>query len=755
MRLVLAVLLMAVSFGCTRAFWRRQADKETYYAINQRDHDPRWDLPRVCIIPPVESRLHDPFNPDHPPMPPDDPAAYQYMVCPNGIHGYRHWHKDGDAPWIEDPYWRELLETEPDGTLVLTPERAVQIGLLDSREYQTQLETLYETALTLTLDRFEFALHWFGTNDTTWTHFGSDGDETNTLMTESVIGFTRQFAAGGQLMAELANNFVFQFAGPNTAFAFSNIIVSFVQPLLQGAGRDVVLETLTEGERTLLYQVRTFAHYRKQFTFNIATQTFLGLLLQEQNIRNQRANLAAAQENYRLHQALLLAGLVSLVKLQQVSLSVKQAQLGVIQGEASLETAVDNFKFTLGLPMDIHVRLDDSLLAPFELNDPRLTNLQDEIDKYFTPFREPNQALPLPRLEEGYKKLKTFEAQAVTLLGEVAEELEQWKKQVAGPVPDKDEQARQLREQKRLAEALADARADLDKLGRETDKAMAALPRTGRGESTLILLQLAQRLGSLGVASQLFVIQTQVRVYLIKLKPVHYELADAVEYAKANRLDLMNAQAQVVDAWRGIAVAANQLKGVFNLLANANIATPGTNANPVDFRAAASTYTVGFHFEAPLNRLAQRNAYRASLIVYQQARRNFMAAEDGVEEQIRLDLRNLNLQQISFEIARQSLVSSALQLQSARQDLLAPGNIDPTTTLNILNALTSLLNAKNQLIGAWVSYETARYQLLLDLEALQLNDRGWYIDEYDNPPDQPAGSAVRGSDRQTSVAAIH
>ena len=75
-------------------------------------------------------------------------------------------------------------------------------------------------------------------------------------------------------MMELANNFVFQFAGPDTAFAFSNIIVNFVQPLLRNAGRDVRLEGLTEAERMLLYQVRTFAHFRKQFTFNIATQTW-------------------------------------------------------------------------------------------------------------------------------------------------------------------------------------------------------------------------------------------------------------------------------------------------------------------------------------------------------------------------------------------------------------------------------------------------------------------------------------------------
>src|SRR5262249_1090116 len=39
----------------------------------------------------------------------------------------------------------------------------------------------------------------------------------------------------------------------------------------------------------------------------------------------------------------------------------------------------------------------------------------------------------------------------------------------------------------------------------------------------------------------------------------------AIQTALTNRLDLMNARAQVVDAWRQIAVTANALQGVFNV----------------------------------------------------------------------------------------------------------------------------------------------------------------------------------------------
>ena len=54
---------------------------------------------------------------------------------------------------------------------------------------------------------------------------------------------------------------------------------------------------------------------------------------------------------------------------------------------------------------------------------------------------------------------------------------------------------------------------------------------------------------------------------------------------------------------------------------------------------------------------------------------------------------------------------------------------DPAGTLDTLGALSSLLTAKNTLIAYWVNYETGRMQLLLDMEAIQLDERGIYHDE--------------------------
>jgi len=517
-RLFWLFIIAAVLSGCQRPFYRRWADRETYRAIQERNKDPRWALPRVSIDPAVESRFHDPFNPDWPPIPPDDPAAHRYMHCVNGIRGYRGWHKNGDAPWIEDPSWRDGLGLDEKGVLVLTPERAVALALIHSPSYQTQLESIYLASLSLTLNRFEFALHWFATNATTFDHFGSGPSELNTLTTTSDFGFSRAFATGGQLMIDFANTFVFQFAGPDSTIATSNIAVSFMQPLLRGAGKEVRLENLTEAERNLLYQIRSFAHFRKSFTFDIATNQYLRLLSQEQQIRNQQANVASVEQNYRLHEELYANGGVSSVKVDQTLQSVQQARLGLIQAEASLETAQDVYKAALGLPPNIPIHLDDAILAPFQLNDPALAKLQEEIERFLGEYRELDEAPPLVKLEEGFRKLKGYHKEVSRFVQQIETEIERWKKLLDEPDEDMDRIARERRYREAMQKELGEVRDDLETQEKDIEKARLALAEDKRKVNWESLQDRTREV--IAAAGQLFIIQTQVRVYLIKLKPV-------------------------------------------------------------------------------------------------------------------------------------------------------------------------------------------------------------------------------------------
>lgn len=734
-RAAFLLLLTLLTTGCSRAFYRLRADKETYSALHERLDNHQWDLPRTAIDPAPESRLFDPYDPDHPPLPPDDTAAHRYMHRADGRPGYRKWHKDGDAPWIESPHWRESLALNDKGQVELTPERAIELGLLHSREYQNALEDVYLTALSLTQERFQFDLQGFARNNTNFAPSGRGDNERNTLTTASNLGFNKAFTSGAQLLVEFANSWVWEFAGPNRGVTTSNIVVNLVQPLLRNGGRDFRMERLTQSERAVLYAVREFARTRKQFSVDVAVGRYLFLLLQLQNIRNQEANIASLDYSYRLHNSLFEAGAIALVDREQVFQQIQTARLALLQQQNGLETALDDYKITLGLPPNLRINLDDSLLDQFQVIDPRLTRLREDVEKFFSGVRRAEKMPPVEQLRTGFLRLQELRGRAGEAASQIREELDRWEKRMTESEEEQERAERLWKTQGIKPDTqLANVREDLDKLTKGIARELADLNEKTRATSQIALYKQTEQFKA--AVTRLENLQTVIRVSLIRLRPIPFQLPEATEYALTFRLDLMNQRGRVTDAWRQITVAANALEANLDASFNANIGTLPGGTNPVDFRATASSYRVGLQFDSPLNRLAERNTYRASLVNYQRSRRSFMALDDRIQRAIRVDLRNLETERLNFEIARQSLISAVRQLQGANDRLTTAERIDPVATLNILNANAAVLGARNTLISSWVNYETGRIQLLLDMELLQLDARGFFANEHHRQPDQ-------------------
>ena len=75
---------------------------------------------------------------------------------------------------------------------------------------------------------------------------------------------------GALLLLDFANRTVVNFANFPRVISQSNATLDLIQPLLRGGGRAVTLEPLTQSERDLLYQVRSYARFRKEFYVSIA-----------------------------------------------------------------------------------------------------------------------------------------------------------------------------------------------------------------------------------------------------------------------------------------------------------------------------------------------------------------------------------------------------------------------------------------------------------------------------------------------------
>src|SRR5271157_6053982 len=180
---------------------------------------------------------------------------------------------------------------------VITLQQSFTLALINARIYQLQLEDLYNAALTVALQRFQFEPQFYaGMSPLTSPTIGpggssvgfpgvspinqflyqtrsAPGGQISSLSLGEVAGVGKLLNSGGQLLMGFANQVVFNFVGKNPIqpTVQSSLPLTFMQPFLREAGRAVVLENLTQAERTLLYQVRTFAQFRQQFIVDMLT----------------------------------------------------------------------------------------------------------------------------------------------------------------------------------------------------------------------------------------------------------------------------------------------------------------------------------------------------------------------------------------------------------------------------------------------------------------------------------------------------
>jgi hypothetical protein len=210
--------------------------------------------------------------------------------------------------------------------------------------------------------------------------------------------------------------------------------------------------------------------------------------------------------------------------------------------------------------------------------------------------------------------------------------------------------------------------------------------------------------------------------------------------AVANRFDLMNTRAQLVDSWRQIAVAANALLGTFNIEYHLRSLTPPGDDKPFAFDGSRSRHQLMFNGELPLVRVLERNAYRASLIGWQRQRRTLMEAEDSVVAGARAQIRQLRVLAENYRIAQRAVELAYLQVENSLDVFRTPplpagaggasaGESPTALTQQLLEAQRSLIDAQNRLVTFWVQYLTTRMQLYRDLELMPLDPRGAWTDD--------------------------
>jgi outer membrane protein TolC len=341
MALILCVAMIAT--GCARRFYRQSADRETAAIIKEKS-------PRV------------------PNMDPKFTIEASEAVTLEGL------------PVLEkgENFFGPDAGSEA-GSRIVSLEKALEVAVKHSRSYQNRKELLYLQALSLSLDRHRFTPIFSG---------GASGRFNRS--TSAVAGTVdsvveeRSLSASGNLRAD-----VLLHSGARVATAFTTDFLRFItgdprvttssalagtltQPLLRGAGYKIATESLTQSERNMLYALRDFTQFRKDFSVQIAS-AYYGVLQNRDSVRNSWNSFQSFKQNVERSRAMADEGRLAQSELDRLKQAELTTESAWINDTRAYRQNLDRFKILLGLSTDARIVLDGRDLEQLQIVHPKIT----------------------------------------------------------------------------------------------------------------------------------------------------------------------------------------------------------------------------------------------------------------------------------------------------------------------------------------------------------------------------------------------
>ncbi len=339
------LLLAALFTGCTAKHYRHSADREAYGIIQQKT--------------PVVRNMDQAFSIEQ-----TNVASLDHLRVTTNVADFL-------GPDAE-------LER---GARIMTLEDALLTAKQLSRRYQSEKESLYLSALSLALARHDFAPIFSSTADAQYMadRLADDGaSDTSDGLIERKIDSGASLGASwlirdvGKLTTAISADFVRFVSGDRSVVSSSRFAATFTRPLLRNAAFKSEMEALTLAERTMVYDLRDFTQFRKDFSVQVAT-AYYGVLGRRDAVRNSFLNLTSSRKNAERSRALAQEGRITqsdLGRLEQQELSAEGSWITALR---SYKQDLDNFKLLLGLNVDTHLVLDDRELTALQILEPKLT----------------------------------------------------------------------------------------------------------------------------------------------------------------------------------------------------------------------------------------------------------------------------------------------------------------------------------------------------------------------------------------------
>ncbi len=488
----------------------------------------------------------------------------------------------GDGPEADDPDTENQLLTPPQLPEVGEPQTLTLSDVLShairhSRDYQTQKEALYLTALDLTLERFLWTPRFVDSViSVDYLNNGQVSEFDQALTAVSNFAIEQRLPYGGEVTARVINTLIRDVDDNLTDLETGQASISTRIPLLRGAG-PVAYESRYQLERDLVYAVRTFERFRRQFLVDVAGDYF-DLQSLKARIASAEGQMESLRVNYARDQALADAEKILPIEADRTRVSWLNAQNSYISAQENYYASLDFFKIRIGMPVSKSIDVPDA-------------------------------------------------------------------------TPDEQEE-------------------DIEKL---------------------------------------FLMDPEI------------DPTQAVDVAFRYRLDLLTAKDIVDDARRGVRNADNDLLPQMDFNGSVTFDTEPDKPRVTEFDSDRSTWRASLDFEIPLNRQAERNAYRRSVISLRRAERAYENTTDIVSLEVRRALRRLVRSKFTIGIQDEQIRINRFRKKLA-QAKFESGQL--TSNRDIIEALNDLRDAENSRASAEADFRSAVLDFLLSTGTLRVDDEG-------------------------------
>jgi outer membrane protein TolC len=385
-RIVLILMSCLFAVGCSADWARSTADRQVSRIVRDRERQTLGYAPQVDAevtvspVPPKSAYAKVPSTPKPPPTTsPIEPSEIELPYTPLGPKQLAP--SGTELPGAQD--FLDLANENAASEARLGPPppvpQAIRLDLFGSlayavhhsRQYKSQMEDLYLAALDVTLQRHLFEPRPFARTGLHYAGAQEDAGYAAALTVANSAGIRQQLPYGGELVAQATADFVRAISGSAANGEPATVALSASIPLLRGAGL-INLEPLINSERQIVYTIRSFEDFRRGFAVNVASQYFR-LLSAQQSIVDRRGNLESLRGLTERTRAMYAAQRAKYIDVQRALQEQLQAENDLVVAQADYQSALDDFKLLVGMPVDESVQV---MSQELQVNVPKYTSEQ-------------------------------------------------------------------------------------------------------------------------------------------------------------------------------------------------------------------------------------------------------------------------------------------------------------------------------------------------------------------------------------------